>query len=225
MHCAACDGTRLKQQWTAGHLAQRHAVGQHVTYEQYCVVVCILLDRCIWTTEWTVSADGTITDLEWVHVGITIGNDVLVYLNGQQAGSLSKAAAYTGVSSVSNCLAMHDLCVFDHRYWRQSARRVESMGRQLVIARFVELRLLDCAPLETIACTGMIDEFMLWPQMLSVQGVMPAQQSCHHTCVIVPYECRYALDVRVVQCAMERTSCSNPRTACTLALGQVWSCM
>ncbi len=160
-----------------------------------------------------------------MHVGITIGSDVLVYLNGQQAGSLSKAAAYTGVASVSNCIAMHDLCVFDHRYWRQSASRVESMGRQLVIARFVELLLLDCASLETIACAGMIDEFMLWPQMLSVQGMMPAQQACQHMRVIVPYECRYALDVRVVQCAMECTGCSNPHAASILALGQVWSCV
>jgi hypothetical protein len=115
-----------------------------------------------------------------VHVAITIGSDALVYLNGQQAGSLSKAAAYTGAASVSNCLAMHDLGVFDHRYWRQSACRVESMGRQLITARSVKIIFLDCASHEAIACTGMIDEFMLWPQMLSVQGMMPAQQSSHN---------------------------------------------
>ncbi len=69
---------------------------------------CVHPARYVHTTEWTVSADDAITDLEWVHVGITIGSDVLVYLNGQQAGSLSKATAYTGVASVSNCLAKHD---------------------------------------------------------------------------------------------------------------------
>ncbi len=112
------------------------------------MVLCILLDRC--TTEWTLNADNAITDLEWVHVGITIGSDVLVYLNGQQAGSLSKAAAYTGVSSILSCLAMHDFGVFDHRYWRQSASRVESMGRQFITARSVEMLFLDCASREPL---------------------------------------------------------------------------